>query len=194
MGSVVMAAVPRPLQNAYFGPAFFGMALFVAVATNRLTDGGKQTMLALCLLVFVWTGMLKIEKEWALLERASDPQNWTGVVAHRVGEQLRAAASPDLPVATTHPLFALDAGLDIHPEFATGEFAWRVGALLGPERRQLIGSTSAESLDALLAERPAGALLTEFDAKWDTALEDWAQQSGWTPRGAADPRVRIWTP
>jgi hypothetical protein len=194
VATLAVAAIPRPLQNAYFGPAFFGMTFFVAVASARLTRAGSNAMLALAVVIVAITGVTKLEKEWALLVRASDPQNWTGIVTHRIGQQLAEVATPGLPVATTHPLFALDGGLPIHKEFATGEFAWRSGALLGPERRKLLHSTSGEALADLLATRPAGAILLETDAKWDGPLVHWVGEAGWQEYITPDPTVRIYTP
>jgi hypothetical protein len=194
VASVVLTAVPRPIQLAYFAPTFFGMTFFVAVATGRLTRGGRQTMLLLTLASVAVTGSLKFEKEWGLLVRASDPDNWTGIVTHRVGQQLVEITEPGRPVATLHPVFVLDAGLPIYRELATGPFAWRVGPFLGPELQALLHSTSAEGLDDLLEEHPPGAVVTKIGTKWDGSFVAWANDAAWRKQDSAHPRIKLWVP
>lgn len=192
-GAIAVAAVPRPIQGAYFGPAFFGMTMFVAVATNRLTSRGKDAMLLLGIATLAVAGSLKVGTGAEVLRRASDPDRWTGVVAHRVGAEI-AIAADGRPVVTTHPIYALEAGAAIPAEFATGAFAWRVGSLLGPERRARIRTSSEEALANLLDRERPGAIVTETGLNWDDAMIGWARDEGWTERASVDPRVIIWAP
>ena len=194
VAAAIMAAVPRPIQGAYFGPAYFGMVLFVAVASDRLSTQGARAVLVLCLVTAAISAAMNAGYEVRVLTRALDPDHWTGVTLHRNGEQVAALAAPGLPVLTTHPLVALEGGRTIYPELATGEFTWRAGKLLGDEQRTLIRSTSEESFADLLVARPPGAVITESDAFWDEPLAVWAAEAGWIEHVLDDARVRVWAP
>jgi hypothetical protein len=194
VAALVIAVVPRPVQASYFAPTFFGLTMVVAVAASRLTTGGAQTVLAFSVLSLIAVGTLRAPEAVDLLKAASDPNRWTGVVTHRSGNQLAALRAGPEPVVTTHPIFALEGGCTLYPELATGEFTWRVGALLGPERRRQLKVASAETLAEFLESRPARAVVTEIDGPWDQPLVDWAIAHGWNETILVDPEIRAWTP
>jgi hypothetical protein len=97
-------------------------------------------------------------------------------------------------VATTHPIYVLEAGLRLYPELGAAEFAWRSGSLLSPEQRERFRLASGETLESLLRERPPAAILIETRAPWDGPLLDWAQEKGWRQIAPMDSTLLIWTP
>jgi hypothetical protein len=81
--------------------------------------------------------------------------------ARRVSDLLRARGAPGR-VATLRPLFAIEAGLEIYPELATGPFGYRMGDLLTADDRARFVLTSPETVAGLLDRDPPAALLVGF--------------------------------
>ena len=86
------------------------------------------------------------------------------------------------PVATLSPLYPLQAGLPLYPEFATGPFAWRVAGVISPELRASYVMAGPGDLARLFAARPPAAILTGFDPVLEAPLEDYARGHGYRPR------------
>jgi hypothetical protein len=81
--------------------------------------------------------------------------------AHRLADLLREGAASGR-IATLRPLFAVEAGLGIYPELATGPFGYRMGDLLTAADRARFVLTSPETVAALLDRDPPAAVLVGF--------------------------------
>ena len=194
--SLVMAVLPRPLQTSYFAPVFYGLTLVIAAHAGRLGRGGGRILIAVSSLVIMTGFLTHIDDARELGAAALRPSEWTGVQVHRSGRELALAtgARASRPVATTHPIYVLEAGLPIYPELGAAEFAWRSSSMLSPEQRERFGVASRETLEILLRERPPAAILIETKAPWDGPLLEWAQERDWRRIAPADSMLLIWTP
>jgi hypothetical protein len=85
------------------------------------------------------------------------PRNWFTTRLRSDYVFIRAAEGP---ILTLGPIGVLEAGGRIHPEFATGPFAWRTAHLLAAEKREHLGLVAPADLERLLQARPAGGILT----------------------------------
>lgn len=97
-------------------------------------------------------------------------------------------------VLTLAPIYALEGGAAIYPEFATGPFAWRVAPLMTARERARFHVVGADELAGLLADAPARAILTgveDDDARLEAALVDYAQAHGFVPVPLPD-KSRLW--
>jgi hypothetical protein len=65
-------------------------------------------------------------------------------------------------VATLRPLFAVEAGMDIYREFASGPFGYHIGHLLTAADRARFGVASPDTVEAVFASDPPAALLVGF--------------------------------
>jgi hypothetical protein len=194
--TVVMAAAPRPLQASYLAPVLFGLTLVIAAHAGRLSPARGRALVVVCSLVGVTGILTHIGDARDLGAAALNPSGWTGVRIHRSGLELARAVRGREPrlVATTHPIYVLEAGLRLYPELGAAEFAWRSGSLLSPEQRERFRLASGETLESLLRERPPAAILIETRAPWDGPLLDWAQEKGWRQIAPMDSTLLIWTP
>jgi hypothetical protein len=177
----IMILVPRPVQHGYYVPLLLALALLVAVAAGRL-EGRPRTALtglavAACLVSVIHRGGEDLRRVRGL----GQPATWPAVRLHEAGRTLAGltAAAPARPVATTHPLYALEAGLPLERRFATGVFAWRLDDMLDPEAEARFQLVTPRGLPALMTARPASAVVVVADAPWDQPLADWARQAGW---------------
>lgn len=82
-------------------------------------------------------------------------------------------------VATLAPLVALEGGLVIYPEMATGVFAYRVYDRLTPDQRRLLRGVGPAGVSELLARRSPAAILVDFPKTPDAALRAAAERAGY---------------
>lgn len=110
--------------------------------------------------------------EWA-------PSTWP---VFRVHEKAKAIAAllPRGWVLTLAPIFPLEAGRGIYPEFATGPFAWRTASFIDPGDRAIFGFVAPDDLDRFLAADPPAAILTGFEHhEFDLPLLRYADRHGY---------------
>lgn len=192
--AALMGVLPRPLQTYYLAPVFFGLVLLVAALAERMASSAVRSLVILCVVLIAVDVSIQGTAALRVATTAIRPAEWTAVRVHRSGRELAAASSGEGPVATTHPIDALEAGLDIYPELGTGEFVWRSGSMLSAAQRRRFRVACAADLDSLLRAKPPGLVLVEEGARWDDPLAAWAENAGWRPGSTADSALRYWSP
>ncbi|MEJ2721876.1 MAG: hypothetical protein P8181_12165, partial [bacterium] len=159
------------------------LVLFVGVLYWELDPPGKRALRLLAwsgtLLLVAMNGTRDFQRGRALFE----PQRWTGVELHDDAVVLRSlipVEDRNRPVATLSPLMALEAGLPIYKELATGQFAYRIGELLSADEQARFRTTSPQRLPELLSLSPPSAVLVGGAGDLDSSLVHFAQKSGFT--------------
>ncbi|HYB75096.1 MAG TPA: hypothetical protein VED18_17115 [Candidatus Sulfotelmatobacter sp.] len=105
------------------------------------------------------------------------PDTWVPMVTHRAGVEMKAAVGQGR-VLTLAPIFPLEGGAEIYPEFSTGPFMWRLGPYLPPAQRLRMAVVSEAELPALLAARPPAAVLVGFEGELEEPLDLIARRHG----------------
>ncbi len=182
-----------PSQPQYFYP-LFPLALlaiveaFAAWPTALQAGGvyaywlGSVTTLLVATPVYL-AGQMTL---WA-------PSEWLPNRIHAYGGQISRLVG-DGRVLTLAPLYPLEGGASIYPEFATGPFAWRVAPLLSTEARTRFHVVGADDLAVLLADAPARAILTgveDDDARLEQPLVAYAQAHNFVPAPLPD-KSTLW--
>lgn len=111
------------------------------------------------------------------------PEDWLPGRAHAYGGLIGRLVG-DGRVLTLAPIYVLEGGAAIYPEFATGPFAWRVAPLMPAQDRVRFHMVGPDELPALLADAPARAILTGVendDAPLEQPLLDYAQAHAYVP-------------
>ena len=100
------------------------------------------------------------------LRTLTDVKEWPPICIHERAREIRALMIHHGAVgrvATLEPLFPLEAGTDIYPEFATGVFAYRVGERLDSEQRVRFVVPSPRTIgDLFERDPPAAVLITTY--------------------------------
>jgi hypothetical protein len=113
--------------------------------------------------------------------------------AHQLGLQARACVGSG-KVLTLAPIYPLEGGLDIYPEFSTGPFAWRTAFMLSATDRLRFKMVSATDLDELLrTDPPSGILAGVEDEQMEYPLIQYAKQHNYVQLPMSK-GLTVWVP
>jgi hypothetical protein len=160
-------ALPTRYQYQHWFIVVPFLALAIAEALPFVTRGAFSwkawAIVAIGLASLLMNGRTYLEPASRLLV----PREWYAIRLHAYGDEMRSHTTGQ--VLTLAPAYAIDAGLPIYPEFATGPFAWRLAHLLPPEKRLRFHVIAPADLESFLSKKPPAAILTGVD---DDELEE----------------------
>jgi hypothetical protein len=113
------------------------------------------------------------------------PEKWEPVRVHRVSRELTQGVAEPKRVLTLGPLYALEGGGDIYPEFSCGDIAYRIADRMTPEERAITRTIGPATLSEMVLDRPFDAVITGVEPKEFTFLEEPLRQlvpSDWRRR------------
>ncbi len=180
--TLVMSFVPTPAFPQYFAPPLAVAPLFLAMLFARL-DARLRPQLELTLAVA--SGVVLVLAAPRLLQHAPKivrPDAWTVNRVHNAGADIAArmeAAGLDGKVATLLPLYALEGDLPVYPEFATGQFAYRLADLTDDDLLRHYVTTSPTRVRALFDIEPPDAILVGFEPALERPFVEFAQSKGY---------------
>ncbi len=120
------------------------------------------------------------------------PEQWTPRKVHQWGRSLRAFVPSDT-VLTLSPLYVLEGGGAVFPEWAASPFAWRTASFWPPDKRHLNHIVGPDELYTFTTQHHVEAVLTGFEPGIEEALDGWAQRQGFTPVMPNDGPACLWT-
>ena len=127
------------------------------------------------ILVSAWFGLRDI----SVIRNTLNAQNiWYPYTMHWQAEKLTIkVASPK--ILTLAPIYAIEAGKEIYPEFATGPFAFRIAFLLSVDERRQYKIIAPADLEEFLRSQPPGGILTGRDPDIEMPLINYAVSHGY---------------
>ncbi|HEY2990447.1 MAG TPA: glycosyltransferase family 39 protein [Candidatus Binatia bacterium] len=165
------AFAPTPVWYQYF---FAPTAFLVLVAPYGLalvSDARKRRWSAWALLIAAFLSLASgvSAKTPASVPSLFRPASWFPVRLHKVSEEiagrLTASRGAGMKILTLSPLYAVEKKLPVYPEFATGQFAWRVSHLLSPDERERQSLVGPADVDNFVKKEPPSAILTTSEAR-----------------------------
>ncbi len=120
------------------------------------------------------------------------PGDWHPIQSRIFGYKIKTIVGKGR-VLTLSPVFPLDGGARIFPQYATGIFAWRVADLLTDEQREIYGVMSKDELVAALEENPPGGILVGLTKNAEGFFIDYARQRGYSPV-EINKNLTLWLP
>ena len=195
--SIPTAMVPTPSFPQYFAmPVSFLYLLLVFTWQGAGRTSARNVLLTLLVLI---AAFVYAPEALPLVRQLRDRQQWSGVAAQRVANDVRAIMREHgldvaQPVATLAPLYVMEANLPIYPELATGPFLYRVGDLLTHEQRARYVGTSPATIGELFDRSPPAAILVKFESegKLDTPLIAYATSHGYQRIGIPNSRGELY--
>lgn len=194
--SIAMFVIPTPIWRSYLSPFVIAVTLFLAALYSELTPGGRRPAR---LILWIGAAVLLLANAKGDVDRIGvcfEPAKWMGEEIHKRGQIVRSVVPDDerqRPVAALSPVYALEAGLPIYPELATGQFAYRIGGLLSDEEISRYRTTSARTIAALLDKSPPSAVFVGFATDLDSTLARYAESHGYRKHTVVTDRAYVYS-
>ena len=183
-----MGPTPMMQQYNYALVPFMLLAVLYALAA---AGGDGRRWVRLVAVVSLVVGGSGLRWYWWVV-RLPTPGRWEPVVQHAQGRWIRSLTGPGARVLTIESTIPLEGGLDIYPEYATGQFVLLTAGFLPAERRRAQGMVAAADLPALLDARPPDAVFARIPATADLPLVAYASQHGYRRFVSADHVNQLW--
>jgi hypothetical protein len=195
------ALLPTPLWPHYFAMPVPFVVLLLAALCRQASDAGDgemaRTALRVAVIICVAFALPRMLTSLAALRHRD---RWVPLVVHDTGVKIRAQVlKPGGDgrvgrVATLSPMYAVEAGLPIYPELATGVFLYRVGDFLSSAERERYVATSPRTLAGLLDADPPSAVVTggdKFEGELEAPFVAYAEQRGYEKQDVGGLRLYL---
>lgn len=192
MGCVV-SFVPSPSFPQYFAPPipFLILTVILLRARSATPDlpGAHAVLAAMALLALagsasrILPGLVQLARphQWETISLYRDMRALTREAGLRGGER----------VATLTPALALAGNLAVPPEFAAGQFVYRVAPFIPPADRDVYTTTSPAELVGYLDAAPPPAILISGEESLEEPLKAYALSHGYERFERIRKRARI---
>lgn len=182
--SVLTAFTPRPLFPQYFAMPIPFLLTFMAALYTQAVQPYRRTLLQAAVIAAVLLTITVLPRHTGSLRRALQPgDRWAGIeamdISRRISEQIP-TSSPPAKLATLSPIYAIETGMPIYPELATGSFVYRIGDLLTEAERARYRATSVSTIAQFFDADPPAAILITGEGDLELPLLDYAQSRGYT--------------
>jgi hypothetical protein len=191
---LVGSFLPTPSWYQYFyAPLPFIVLgiLYGLSQLDRFSTPAKYAGLVLFFLSVLLVNYFHFDK-YPHLRSLARPGAWYPIQTHIFGYKIKTIVGEGR-VLTLSPLFPLDGGASIFPQYATGPFAWRVGDLLTEAQRETYKMMSKDELVVALEENPPGGILVGPTKDAEVFLLEYARQRGYNPVEIYD-NLTLWVP
>ncbi|WP_340315985.1 hypothetical protein [Rhizorhabdus argentea] len=179
---LLVSFVPKPSFSQYFMPPVPFAILLLAALAGSLTRGERAQARPLLIALGIAALIAGLPMLLADIPKLLHPAKWEGNRIHAFGERIRAelAFVHGTPrIATLAPVYAIEAGLKVYPELASGPFYYRVGDYLTAEQRRAYHITSPTTIGELLGRDPPDAILIGQEGAMEIPLQRFALQNGY---------------
>jgi 4-amino-4-deoxy-L-arabinose transferase-like glycosyltransferase len=171
------APTPSHYQYFYAPLPFLMLAMLYGSAARGGLSARMKGWLAIGVAAMVASSIYGLTT-YRHLANLLSPGEWVPMKAHGLGGEIAARAGRG-KVLTLAPIFPLEGGAEIYPEFATGPFAWRTARFVSGERRAECKMISEEDLRQFLAKEPPRAILLGFEGGLEAPFLSYAVQRGY---------------
>lgn len=177
----VVSFVPTPSFDHYYVPPLPFLVLLILVFAGKATDTHRHAVSVLLACAAVLCVIGATPRLAGGLASFRSPASWE---VFSLGRQVESAGTAGglergLMVATLSPALAIEGGYSIYPEFAAGQFVYRVADYIPAEDRDLYRTTSPAGLSRFLdAERPK-AILVNRNEEMEAELAAYANARGY---------------
>jgi 4-amino-4-deoxy-L-arabinose transferase-like glycosyltransferase len=191
------AFAPTPSQYQYFfAPVpFLIMVIPQALASFRGADDRRPGVRLLVLAAIFSVAFNQLSVNPAAFLSLFRPDSWYPVHLHQISAEIGnqvAASHGGTKILTLSPLYPTETRLPIYPEFATGQFAWRIGHLLSPADRKRQSVVAPADIEEFIAREAPLAILTTSEARsLRQPLAETARKHGYRERKLSDGGV-LW--
>jgi hypothetical protein len=181
---LVLGFAPTPSFPQYFAPAVILLPLIIALVHGQFAGEVRRMSAVILLVAAVFALGVGLPRIVQHIPKLAAPQTWTVARVHRDGTAIRSAlaeAGVTGKVATLLPIYPLEGGLSVYPEFATGQFVYRTAAFTPPGLLRHYRTTSPGAVRSLFENDPPAAMLLGFEPELEAPLVEFAAEMGYQP-------------
>lgn len=175
--SMITFMLPSPIWSYYFQLFFLSLLLFICAVFFRLAEKQKIYLLAGLVLCLVMMFKANWQENFTRVSSLVCFNQWTPVAFHQSAQTLKQiipAQYANMPIATLNSAIAIEVGLPIYTELATGPFAYRVASQLHQIQLHENHITSPKQIGLLLQERPPAAIVTGLEPELENEIIQYA--------------------
>ncbi|WP_026622957.1 hypothetical protein M728_003936 (plasmid) [Ensifer sp. WSM1721] len=179
---VLISFVTKPAFPQYYMPPIPFMILLIVCLLAAMTAEQRQHARPLIVALAVGAFLLGAPQLLQDLPKLARPSTWTGIQVHNTAMRIREHLTIDARrprIATLSPSYAIDAGLEIYPQLASGPFFFRIGDYLSAEERAAYNITSPSTIHVLFDAAPPDAILIGHEGEFDEPLKAYALAHGY---------------
>ncbi|WP_224826189.1 hypothetical protein [Cognatishimia sp. MH4019] len=180
--SMIMSFVPTPGFPQYYAAPIVFVPLLTALLVRPLARAEVAFLTPIFAASIMLMLVLAMPRLAPGLATLASPERTQVAQIAKGGAGIAAAldkAGVEGPVATFLPLYPLEAGLDVYPELATGQFAYRIDAFLTPELAAQYVVAGPDAMIARFAQTPPAAFLLGYEPALEGPFQDWAIANGY---------------
>jgi hypothetical protein len=93
------------------------------------------------------------------------PDTWVPLSVHKISEDIHSKIIASGPVLALSPLYAIEGGGEIYPEFSAGPFVYRIADRLSESQRRIVHAVGPDELKKLIESRPPSAVILGTEPK-----------------------------
>jgi len=177
----VVAFVPTPSFPQYFVPPIPYTILLVMVLASLLDQDDRAAATPLLIAVSLLSLAGSASRLGAGIAQFAHPGRWDVFALNREVRSLGAQTGlrPGARVATLTPVMALEGGYTIYPEFAAGQFVYRVAPYIAAADRPFYRTTSRQDLARFLDTNPPDGILVNLSEPLEQDLAHYAAAHGY---------------
>ncbi|SDK91460.1 hypothetical protein [Aliiruegeria lutimaris] len=178
-----LSFVPTPGFPQYYVPPLVCLPILCALFYRRLRNERRlETVPVFAASIFMML-LVAAPRLGLGLVALTDREDFTTTRIARGGMAIKQALAandvPNGPVATFLPIYPLEAGLPVYPEFATGQFAYRIAPYTEPQLARMYRMVGEAGLPELFARTPPAAFLLGYENDLEAPMLRYAQENGY---------------
>ena len=182
--AMVTAFTPKPLFPQYFAMPVPYLLTWMAALYATVADQRRILWQGALIAAALSTIIILPRHTNSLRSFFSPHDQWSGAAAVNVSREIRTALQKagylngnqgSDKVATLSPIFAIETGLSIYPQLATGSFVYRIGDLLSETQRRADVATSVSTITHLFDADPPAAIFVTDEGDLEAPLADYAK-------------------
>lgn len=181
---LVVGFAPTPSFPQYFAPAVILPPIIIALVHGQFTGEARRLNAVILFVAAVFALGAGLPRIVQHIPKIVKPDTWTVARAHRDGIAIRDAlfeAGVSGKVATLLPIYPLEGGLSVYPEFATGQFVYRTAEFTPPDLLRHYRTTSPGAVRSLFENDPPAALFLGFEPELEAPMAKFAAEMGYQP-------------
>jgi hypothetical protein len=177
-----IAMIMTPSFPQYFTQPIVMLPLLFAIIFRKLEPTERRTAEGVLVAASILLCLINFPRLTMSFSRLPFPERWEVNIAHAKGVEIANVLHKrgiEGKVATLTPIYALEGGLPVYQELATGPFAYRSGDLTSPELMKYFRITSPSKVEKLLEQDPPAAFLLGFFPEIEVPLLRYATDHGY---------------